>query len=102
MRTTTIDAVLVPGQRVHERFDEQPKCMRFIQFKLFEQFSQRLRFATAAPQVLQIVTHLVAEERLHRGEVNEIAYRTNASADFEQITDCRASPPLTNFLLVQP
>src|SRR5690349_3563334 len=62
VRAAAVDAVLVPRQRIHERLDEQPERMRFIKLKLFEQFSQRLRLATAPPQVIEVVAHFVAEE----------------------------------------
>ena len=62
MRAATIDPILIPRERVHEWLDEEPKRMAFVQFELLEQFAQRLGFATAARQVLQVVTDLVAQK----------------------------------------
>src|SRR5437868_5337104 len=90
VRAAAIDSVLIPGQGVHKRLDEQPKGMRLVEFELFQQLPQRLRFATAPPQVLQVVTHFIAQERLHRPKVEEITYRADASADFQQVSYGRA------------
>src|SRR5205814_7419357 len=85
MRAATIDPILIPRERVHERLDEEPKRMAFVQFELLEQFAQRLGFATAARQVLQVVTDLVAQKPLHRRKIDKIAHGTDLSVDFEQI-----------------
>src|SRR5205809_5730477 len=42
MRAAAVDAIFVPRKRVHERLDEQPKRMRFIQLESFQQLPQRL------------------------------------------------------------
>ena len=36
MCATAVDPVFIPRQRVHERLDEQPKGMRFIELKFLE------------------------------------------------------------------
>src|SRR5437899_1092685 len=77
VRAAAVDAVLVPRQRVHEWLNEKPERMRFIQLKSFQQFSERLRFAAAPLQVLQVITHFITQERLHLGEIHKITYRSD-------------------------
>jgi len=38
-----VNAVFVPRAGVHERLDEQPERVRFVQFELFEQIAERFR-----------------------------------------------------------
>src|ERR1035441_6150113 len=45
MRAAAVNPVFIPCQRVHKRLDEKPERMRLVQFKLLEQFAQRLGFA---------------------------------------------------------
>ena len=41
MRAATVDAVLVPAPRIHERLDEQPERVGFVQLELLEQVAER-------------------------------------------------------------
>ena len=87
VRAAAVNAVLVPRRRVHERLDEQPERVRFVQLELLEQLAQRFGFAAAFHQVFQLVADLGAEKSLHVFEVNEIADGPDLPADLEQIAD---------------
>ena len=56
-----VNAVFVPGPGVHERLDEKPERVRFVQFKLLEQFAERFGFTAAFHQVFKFVTDFGAE-----------------------------------------
>src|ERR1051325_2621063 len=90
MRAAAVDAVFVPGPRVHEWLDEQTKRVRLVHFKLLEQSAQRLVFASALHEIFEAVTNLIAEEALHFSEVDELADRAGPAIDFQQIADRRA------------
>jgi len=90
VRAAAINAIFVPRQRVHERFDEQPECMRLVQFKFLEQLTERFGFAAALHEVFEPVADLVLQKILHLREINEVAHRTHLPADFQEVTDGRA------------
>ena len=90
MCAAAVDAVFVPGRRVHERLDEKAKGVRLVHLEFLEQRAQRLVLATAFHQVFKPVAHLVAEETLHLSEVDELADRTRAAVQFQQIANRRA------------
>ena len=85
-----VNAVFVPRRGVHERFDEEPERVRFVELELLEQFAERLGVAAAFHQVFEFVADFGAEKSLDVFEVNEVADGTNLSADFEQVADGRA------------
>src|SRR5258708_30858747 len=90
MRAATVDAIFVPRHRVHEWLDKKPEGVRLIQFKLPQQFAQRLRLTAAFHKVLQFISYLGAQKLLYVFEVDEIADGTDLARDFEQVADRRA------------
>src|SRR2546430_4044728 len=90
MSTAAVNAVLVPRPGVHERLDEEPERVRFVHLKLFQQFAQRFGFTAAFHQVLQTISHFVAQKILHLREVDEIADGIGALVRLEEVTNGRA------------
>jgi hypothetical protein len=85
-----VNAVFVPRCSVHERLDEEPERVRFIQLELLEQFAERFRFTAALHQVFEFIADFGAEKSLDVFEIDEIADGTDLPAHFEQIADGRA------------
>ena len=85
-----VDAVFIPSEGIHERFDEEPEGVGFVELELFEQVAEGFGFAAAFHEVFQFVADFGAEKSLHVFEVHEIADGTDLTAHFEQIADGRA------------
>lgn len=90
MGATAVNAVFVPRCSVHERLDEEPERVRFVQLELLEQFAERFGFTAALHQVLEFIANFCAEKSLDVFEIDEIADGTDLPAHFEQIADGRA------------
>ena len=82
--------MFVPRRRIHERFNKQSKGMRRIDFKSLEQLTERLRFTTAARQIVRFVADFVPQKPLHRRKVDEVTDRAHPSTHTQQIADGRA------------
>src|SRR5205814_2252799 len=87
---TAVYSIVVPRPSIHERFDEEPKRVPFVQLKLTQQLPQWFGIAAAGHQILQAVAHLVAEESLNGFKINEITDGPHLAADLEKIADGRA------------
>src|SRR5678815_2223083 len=90
VRATTIDAILVPGPRIHERLNQETEGVRFVELELAQEFAKRLGIATAFHKVLQFVANFRAQESLEVAEINEITNGAHLTIDFEKVPDCRA------------
>lgn len=92
MRAAAVNAVFVPRGGVHEWLDEQPERMRFVQLELFEQFAERLGFATAFHQVFELVTDFRAASGNSSGKSHLItadAAAEKTKHDANDNHDCR-------------
>ena len=85
MSATAVDAILIPRPRIHEWFDEKAESVRFVQLELPEQLAEWFGLAPTTHQVFEPIAHLVLQEPLDAGEIEEIADRICSATGFEQV-----------------
>ena len=90
MGAAAVDAVLVPGPGVHEGLDEETEGVALLHLETVQDLAELGVLAAALDQVGKLVAHLVAQEALEAGEVDELGDAPDADRRAQQVADGRA------------